>query len=129
MNTKEFRAELKKIMPGYKWAVKRPLDKECTWLEWLEATGIQSAGFNRMSTLEIIRRTATQRDGSATINYDAKLFGSGMRGPARASAKNITLARTLRGLQECCEAMRAEYTACARALEIGRDKKEGTETT
>lgn len=120
MNTNEFRAELTKIMPGYKWTVKKPYNK-CQ--EWCSAIGVQSAGFNRMSTLEVIRRVATQRDGSPMINYDAELFGYGMRGPARASAGNVTLARTLRNLQEQCEAMRNAYGACACALQKGREEK------
>ena len=51
MNTKEFREELKKIMPGYSWIIHRSWSLNSN----LSATGIQSSGFNRMSTLEVLR--------------------------------------------------------------------------
>ena len=62
MNSNEFRAELVKIMPGYSWTVRR----DPAWLRKavpapeglnvLTATGTQSSGSNRLSTLEVTRR-------------------------------------------------------------------------
>lgn len=121
MNTNEFRAELTKIMPGYKWTVARPervYGEPLTspGFQYMEARGIQSAGFNRMSTLEVTRNESVEPD----VIYEVKLFGSGMRGPSRASGNAATLARALRYAQMHCEAMAGEYTACVRAMNAGR---------
>lgn len=60
MNSKEFRAELEKIMPGYMWTVHRP-SKHLRFPPYvLVATGIQSSGSNRLSTLEVTRRVDYQ---------------------------------------------------------------------
>ena len=52
MNKSKFRTELKKIMPGYKWTVHKSSDPEY----FLDATGIMTSGFNRTSTLQVIKR-------------------------------------------------------------------------
>lgn len=50
MKSAEFRKELLKIMPGYSWTVHKTSNPER-----LTATGIQSSGFNRLSTLQVTR--------------------------------------------------------------------------
>ena len=124
MNTNEFRAELVKIMPGYKWTVKTPsrfpTDTGPGYAH-MTATGIQSAGFNRMSTLEVVRRV----DKDQTVEYTASVAGYGTWGPWVECVKENTLARALRQLQERCEAMRSVYVACVNALEGARGKKGG----
>ena len=47
MKQSEFRAELVKIMPGYAWTVNSSRCSETM----LVATGIQTSGLNRLSTL------------------------------------------------------------------------------
>ena len=119
MNTNEFRAELQKIMPGYQWTVKRPYTDG---QKWFTATGIQSAVFNRTSTLEVTRRVEQQTEDTTapTVNYEVRLFGSGMRGPSRSSATGATLAKALRYTQDHCEAMAGEYAGCLNAMRVGR---------
>lgn len=119
MNTTEFRNEVEKIMPGYKWTVQRPYKGDNG--AFFKVTGIQSAGFNRMSTLEIVRR---EEDGVA--EYEVKIAGYGTRGPWAATCKRETLARALRNLQEQCSAMMRSYNACVAAMIIGRTAKADT---
>jgi len=115
MKTPEFRKELLKIMPGYSWTVHRPSKFIKTYLL---ATGIQASGFNRLSTLQIIRREKS--DG--TVEYEAKSSGYGRRAPWLSVYTGRTLARALRGLQDYYEAMSNEYRSHARALEFARKK-------
>ena len=111
---KEFRKEILKIMPGYKWTVHRPFGSKG---KYLEATGTQSSGFNRISTLRIIRRECDTR-----IEYEAKSSGYGVKAPWVATWKDSTLARALRGLQSHYESMASLYSGCASYLEHSRRK-------
>ena len=49
MDVEIFRAALVKIMPGYNWTIHRVPTGATT----IVATGIQSSGFNRLSTLQV----------------------------------------------------------------------------
>ena len=118
MNSKEFRAELAKIMPGYEWTVHRPVSKTSTTLV---ATGTQHSGSNRLSTLEVERRE--RDDGSVT--YTARSAGYGLRARWLHTNTDGTLARALRGLQEHYERTAATYRSHAAALQTGRAQKEG----
>lgn len=127
MNTSEFRAELMKIMPGFNWTVARPyrLYKEpdtAPGFALMKATGIQSAGFNRMATLGVERR-----DENGKVEYEVSIADYGTRGPWVETYKRETLARALRSLQERCESMRGVYAACVNAMQGGRAKKAGAE--
>ena len=83
----------------------------------MSATGIQSSGFNRLSTLAIVR---TEKDDSVT--YEAQSAGYGTKSPWLASYVDGTLARALRGLQDHYEAMQSKYCAAASYLENARKK-------
>lgn len=126
MNTKELRAELVKIMPGYSWTVHKPLKSRLpaqlaeNFPEVLTATGIQSSGSNRLSTLEVTRR---EYDG--VVTYEARSSGYGTRAPWLHDTRGDTLARALRGLQEHYERMAATYRSHAAALQTGRAQLEG----
>lgn len=110
MNANEFRKELVKIMPGYDWTVhKTKVDG------YLEATGTQSSGFNRLSTLSVERR---ERDGKA--RYTAKSAGFGLRARWLHTNEDGTLARALRGLQDHYEATANTYRSHAEYLKAGR---------
>ena len=111
MNTKEFRAELVKIMPGYKWTVRRPSDNSG---KYLEAIGTISAGFNRISTLFVTRRE------DAYDKYSVKSSGYGLRSPWLSEYSSVTLAQALRGLQNHYEYMANEYRSHAEYLESAR---------
>jgi hypothetical protein len=112
MNSSDFRKELVKIMPGYNWTVHKSvfLDATC-----FKATGIQTSGFNRLSTLEVVRR-----DKDGTVEYEVKSSGSGTRAPWLSTASDGTLARALRALQNIYEWKAATYGSHARALQTGR---------
>ena len=121
MNTTEFRAEVTKIMPGYKWTVAKPYrligePDDAPGFALLRATGIQSAGYNRMSTLEVERRV----EGNGLPMYEVSIAGYGTRTPWIATLKGLTLARALRSLQKHCSAMMREYNACVGAMVLGR---------
>ena len=117
VTAKAFRDELQKLMPGYSWTVHKqskyrdiPQDTMP-----LKATGIQSSGSNRLSTLEVIRRPIGDR-----VTYEAKSAGYGTRAHWLHENKDGTLARALRGLQDHYEAMAATYRSHATALQRAR---------
>lgn len=111
MNANEFRAELLKIMPGYNWTVHRSTNDSV-----LTATGIQSSGFNRLSTLQV-KRIAV---GAMTPKYEAKSAGYGTRARWLHTHTDGTLARALRGLQDHYEAVSNTYRSHAASLAKGR---------
>jgi len=112
MNTKKFRSELIKLMPGYKWTLHR---KSPFNSDFLTATGIQSSGFNRLSTLEVTRFVRNEE-----IRYEVKSSGFGKRAGWLSTYEDKTLARALRGLQNHYEYMAQEYDSHAGSLKMGR---------
>lgn len=117
MSSNEFRDELVKIMPGYQWTVHRPT-KFARTLDMpavLTATGTQSSGSNRLSTLEV-----TRRDDAGKVTYTAKSAGYGTRARWLHESTDGTLARALRGLQDHYEAVAATYRSHAEAMKVGR---------
>ena len=114
-NSTKFREELVKIMPGYSWTVHRSIVSD----RYLSATGIQSSGFNRISTLQVTR---LERD-DESIYYKAKSSGFGKRAPWFGEFEDATLARALRGLQNHYEIMAATYSNHAGALQHARKQK------
>jgi hypothetical protein len=112
MNSVEFRKELLKIMPGYSWTVHKSIESDGSYMN---ATGIQSSGFNRLSTLRVMRR---ERNNIAS--YEVKSAGYGTRSPWLSSANGSTLARALRALQQFYEDMASKYQSHATYLQIGR---------
>ena len=120
MNCKEFRAALIKIMPGYTWTVHRQTHY---YPNQIQATGTQSSGSNRLSTLSVI---CTERT-DGTVEYEAKSSGYGTHAPWLHTNKGITLARALRGLQDHYQHMAGIYYAHAEDLKIGRQNRSGEE--
>ncbi|WP_313004807.1 hypothetical protein [Brevundimonas sp.] len=108
----DFRKELVKIMPGYDWTVHR---QSKHFPELLEATGIKSSGFNRLSTLAVSRRERL-----VGVEYEAKSAGFGTRAPWLHTNRDGTLARTLRGLQQHYEQTAATFYGHAAALQSSR---------
>ena len=84
----------------------------------MSATGIQTSGFNRLSTLKVNR--IKKDDG---VKYKVKTAGYGLRSPWLSEYKDGTLARALRGLQDFYEAMARTYGAHASYLQDGRKIK------
>lgn len=110
MNANEFRKELVKIMPGYEWTVHQTKSTG-----YLSATGTQSSGFNRLSTLSVTRR---EKDGKS--RYEVKSAGYGLRARWLHTNEDDTLARALRGLQDHYEATANTYRSHAEYLKAGR---------
>lgn len=113
MNSAEFRKELLKIMPGYAWTVHKPDSFSPSGR--LAATGIQSSGFNRLSTLRVIR---TEKGGEPW--YEVMSAAHGTRSPWAATASDRTLARALRELQKHYEERSAHFRVLASRLRDGR---------
>lgn len=113
MSATDFRKELMKIMPGYNWTISqiRPAG-------YLSATGTQSSGFNRLSTLSVIRR---EQEGA--VRYEAKSAGFGLRAKWLHVFEGGSLASALRGLQDYYKRMSDEHRAHAEALKVGRVKR------
>jgi hypothetical protein len=115
--TSKFREELNKIMPGYIWTVHKP-GRFTAPEVYLKATGIQSSGFNRLSTLQVERRVKNDQ-----TEYEVKSSGFGMKAPWLATVTDGTLARALRRLQEHYEHNAATYGSHARDLRDARQAK------
>ena len=109
----DFRKELLKIMPGYKWTVHK---SDTTSV--LCATGVQTAGFNRLSTLSVSR---VERGIGPW--YEVKSAGFGRRSPWLGKNADTTLARALRGLQNHYDSMASTYRRGAASLQTGRQKE------
>jgi hypothetical protein len=101
-------------MPRYKWVINL---HRCTE-NCLVATGIQTSGFNRLSTLQVIRR-----ERYSSVEYEVKSAGFGKASPWLAEKIAPTLARALRQLQEHYEAVASKYSGHASALKFGRGLK------
>ena len=114
MNAEDFRKELVKIMPGYEWTVHKSIDPET----YMVATGIQSSGFNRTSTLQVARREM-----KGAVRYEVKSAGFGKRAPWLYTSEDGTLARALRSLQSHYESHASIYRGHAGALQDGRKKR------
>ena len=106
-----FRAELKKIMPGYVWTVEKSNQPE----KVLRAEGTISNGLNRMSTLNVIRLQDEK-----TVSYKVKSSGYGIRAKWLHSCEEPTLARALRELQKHYEEMELKYSKHAKWLQWAR---------
>lgn len=104
-----FRNQLKKILPGYSWTVHRDSHNG-----YLEATGKQTSGMNRTSTI-IVHRNGN--DGS----FGASYAGFGLRAECLAqSLREPTLAQALRELQDKLERRAQKYGAAASAMKAAR---------
>ena len=113
MTAADFRKELVKTMPGYDWTVHKSSNPE----GYLSATGIQSSGFNRLSTLEVVRR-----DRNGNVWYEVKFSGYGKKSPWVSTHENGTLARALRDMQTHYENVAASYRGYANTLQRARKK-------
>lgn len=111
MNSADFRKELVKIMPGYNWTVHRTSNPQR-----ITATGIQSSGFNRLSTLEVTRIEGDSRG----LSYEVRSAPHGTKSPWAHTNRDRTLARALRGLQDHYEATANTYRSLAARLQEGR---------
>ncbi|MBX6510506.1 hypothetical protein BTW15_01435 [Pseudomonas syringae pv. tomato] len=111
MKQSEFRAELTKIMPGYSWTLKKGKATDVVMI----ATGIQSSGSNRLSTLRVERK-----DVNGSVSYTAKSAGYGTRAAWLHVSSDGSLARALRGLQDYYENQARKYQSHATDLRVGR---------
>lgn len=111
MKISSFRAELKKLMPGYNWTVHKSRVPE----EFISATGIQSSGMNRMSTLYVERR-----EYEGDVIYTAKSSGFGTHAAWLSEHDSTTLAKALRGLQNHYESTATKFRVHAEAMAKGR---------
>ena len=114
MTPTEFRKELVKIMPGYKWTVHKADEPD----KYIDATGIQTAGFNRLSTLHVARRENIGR--IMGVEYEVKSSGFGLRSPWLSTQTGRTLAQALRSLQSHYENMASTYGSHASYLQSAR---------
>lgn len=115
MNSLRFRCELLKVMPGYQWTVHQTSRPE----SYQSATGTLSSGFNRLSTLSVIR---TERDGE--ISYSVKSAPHGTKSPWEHVEEDHTLARALRKLQKHYERQAAHFRSLAECMQTGRKARE-----
>lgn len=116
MSPADFRKELVKHMPGYKWTIHQSSCPE----SYLRATGIQSSGFNRLSTLQVERRD--NYAGGGKPRYEAKSAGYGRKAPWLHVAVGLTLAQALRSLQDHYETVASQHGCHASAMQVGRGR-------
>lgn len=104
-----FRAALTKILPGYNWTVHKPISKGAD----LHATGIQSSGSNRCSTIEVVMRTGGKW-------FEAKIAGYGTRAKWLKTGCGSTLTQAIRSLQDGLEHEAQIYRSQARTIQEAR---------
>lgn len=98
-------------MPGYQWTVHK-----VRWPgDWLKATGIQTSGSNRLSTLMVVIKAENGID-----FYEVKSSGYGVRAPWLHTTRGGTLAQALRHLQTHYEGMAQKYKNHAEYMQKGR---------
>ncbi|ACL06285.1 hypothetical protein Dalk_4607 [Desulfatibacillum aliphaticivorans] len=119
MTRKEFREELKKLLPGYKWTVHQPspFTKKEEINDWMEATGSISSGSNRISTMVVTRSDKDNR-----VKYIAQSSGFGFRG-GESVLPEKTLARAVRALQDLYEHKANLYHTLAMDIQYARPEK------
>lgn len=103
------RKDLEKILPGYKWTASRHASPD-----FQTATGIQSSGFNRLSTLVVVRRCRPHS------YYEITGYGYGTRGAEMGRVAGLTVVQAVRELQTHYERMSGKYAALERALAEAR---------
>lgn len=125
-----FRDELRKRMPGLKWTVENPsssaaqLAEHPEWDRVFVAHGMEAAGFNRVTSMDVWRRVNDKGEASFT----SKISGTGLRSPwAREGDRgrddelsHPTLAQSLRALQEHLESRAAHYGSLAGRMQTAR---------
>ena len=111
MDATQFRKELVKIMPGFDWTV----HKTSKGFTYISATGIQTSGFNRLATLQVVWR---ERNG--VPEYEVKSSGYGKKTPWLSEATRGTLAQALRALQDHYQCMASTYGSQAITLQHAR---------
>lgn len=111
----KLRDELKKLMPRYKWTVHRPNPYNDYPDEIIIATGIRSSGFNRMSTIKVVRRET--KNGPW---YTARSAGYGTKAGWAGEEDAETLAKAMRLLQNHYEGLARFYSGLATELMDGR---------
>lgn len=95
----EFRKELVKLMPGFKWTIHRSISGKI-----LNASGIQSSGFNRIATIKV----SWWKDGKW---YEVAGSGYGPHSAEMGRSSGSSLAQALRGLQDHYRNMAGKYSA------------------
>ena len=109
----DFRAALVKIMPGYSWTVHKASNTQR-----LTATGIQSSGFNRLSTVQVVWVEHDKAWGGPV--YEVKSAPHGTKSPWAHAATDRTLARAFRDLQQHYERQANSFHSLAARLQDGR---------
>lgn len=108
----EFRKELNKLLPGFKWSVeRRSPESRC-----MVANGIQSSGFNRTATMQVER----ERESGW---YKVRASGYGKNVPWLGDGYGGTLARAVRLLQDECERRASMYGTMGNTIQDARSAK------
>lgn len=111
LDASTFRAKLTKLLPGYDWTVHRAAkDAKC-----ITATGTQSSGFNRVSTIQVTHSTNDKGDW-----FKVRSAGFGLRAPWLYENGDTTLARAVRGLQDHYAHMAQLYRSHELAIKNAR---------
>ncbi len=112
----DFRASLTKLLPGYNWTVHKPIGTD------LRATGIQSSGFNRCSTIDVV-----MSDGGKW--FKSRIAGYGTRAEWLQSGCGSTLAKAIRSMQEGLEHQAQIYNSQAATVQEARQSNAQIKTT
>ncbi len=122
LNRNDFRAELKKVLPGYKWIVHQAyLDatKDPPVRVAIRATGTFSKGMNRMSTVKV-KKYRRKEDGR--ISYSIKSAGFGVYAQFHTAWECSTLKQAVQYLQEYYKQRKQLYAGLEWDIENGRKK-------
>lgn len=109
--SKAFREQLKKLLPGYDWTVHQSRNSR-----YMTATGIQTSGFNRLSTLKVER----EQKGNEELWCKVSGYGYGLRSPKMGTGTGSTLAQAMRSLQDYYESTAGKYRGLANSMAQAR---------
>lgn len=109
--TSSLRDDLLKLMPGFKWTAHRDDSGDGSWIE---ATGIQTSGFNRICTVRVAVRDLNW--------FEAKIAGFGARAKFVKTGCGKTLSRAFLLLQDGLKWEADMYSGLFSKLDSARRK-------
>lgn len=111
LSNADFRKELKNILPCYRWTIHLTNSARV-----ISATGIKSSGFNRLSTIEVLRRNEGPW-------YEVAGYGHGTQGKVMGRSCGASLAKAIRGLQDHYASMTGKYDSLERQMAEARKQE------
>lgn len=107
----DFRKWLRKVLPGYNWTVHKSKFPDLQTA--IHATGVQTSGFNRTSTIEVVMKKQGQW-------FEAYISGYGKHSTVLGEGFGRTVAQAFRALQSNLETKAQIYAVQAGTVQAAR---------